>query len=132
MTTTLTEVPRERLIELPVAEEMQMGMTLGMALAGFVPVSIYPRWNFLLLAMNGYSESDATFGLGVYIVLALLVSFSMGAGAFMTVSILKTRDFRGTVAVLIAVPMLSVIGAGLQIVCSIIGVLTAEFVRVHY
>lgn len=52
MTTTLQDVPRERLIELPVAEEMQMGMTLGMALTGFVPISIFPRWNFLLCAMN--------------------------------------------------------------------------------
>ena len=39
-------------IELPVAEEMQMGMTLGMLMEGFVPISIYPRWNFLLLAIN--------------------------------------------------------------------------------
>lgn len=52
MTNTLKDVPTERLIELPVAEEMQMGMTLGMALAGQVPVSIFPRWNFLLCAMN--------------------------------------------------------------------------------
>lgn len=52
MTNTLTDVPRERLIELPVAEEMQMGMTNGMALAGLIPVSIFPRWNFLLCAMN--------------------------------------------------------------------------------
>ena len=52
MTNTLTDVPRERLIELPVAEEMQMGMTTGMALAGLIPVSIFPRWNFLLSAMS--------------------------------------------------------------------------------
>ena len=39
-------------IELPVAEEMQMGMSLGMALEGYIPVTIYPRWNFLLLATN--------------------------------------------------------------------------------
>lgn len=52
MTNTLKGVPKERLIELPVAEEMQMGMTLGMALTGFVPVSIFPRWNFLLCAIN--------------------------------------------------------------------------------
>jgi pyruvate/2-oxoglutarate/acetoin dehydrogenase E1 component len=52
MTNTLKDVPRERLIELPVAEEMQMGMTTGMALAGMVPVSIFPRWNFLLCAMS--------------------------------------------------------------------------------
>lgn len=52
MTGTLAEVPRDRLIELPVAEEMQMGMTAGLALAGFVPVSLFPRWNFLLCAVN--------------------------------------------------------------------------------
>ncbi len=52
MTTTLTKVAPEKLIELPVAEEMQMGMCNGLALTGYVPVSIYPRWNFLLLAVN--------------------------------------------------------------------------------
>lgn len=52
MTTTLPDVPKDRLLELPVAEEMQMGMTLGLALGGFIPVSIFPRWNFLLCAMN--------------------------------------------------------------------------------
>lgn len=52
MTNTLKDVPRDRLVELPVAEEMQMGMTIGMALSGLVPISIYPRWNFLLCAVN--------------------------------------------------------------------------------
>lgn len=49
---TLANVPMQKRREMPVAEEMQMGMTLGLALAGFVPVSIYPRLNFLLLAVN--------------------------------------------------------------------------------
>ena len=52
MTNTLKDVPRGRLIELPVFEEMQMGMTLGMALNGAVPVSLFPRWNFLLCGIN--------------------------------------------------------------------------------
>ncbi len=52
MSTTLKEVNNKKLIELPVAEEMQMGITNGLALNGLIPVSIYPRWNFLLLAMN--------------------------------------------------------------------------------
>jgi len=52
MSTTLKKVNTNKLIELPVAEEMQMGMTNGLALNGLIPVSIYPRWNFLLLAMN--------------------------------------------------------------------------------
>ena len=52
MTDTLKNVSKEKLYELPVAEEMQMGITIGLALNNFVPVSIYPRWNFLLLATN--------------------------------------------------------------------------------
>ena len=52
MSNTVKDIPSSRRIELPVAEEMQMGMTVGLALQGQVPVSIYPRWNFLLLAVN--------------------------------------------------------------------------------
>lgn len=52
MTTTLKDVPREKLFEMPVAEEMQMGISIGLAVNGTVPISIYPRWNFLLLATN--------------------------------------------------------------------------------
>jgi pyruvate/2-oxoglutarate/acetoin dehydrogenase E1 component len=52
MTNTLTEVPSSKKLEMPVCEELQMGITLGMAVRGRVPVSIYPRWNFLLLGAN--------------------------------------------------------------------------------
>lgn len=52
MSTTLQHLPMEKRLELPVAEEMQAGMCIGLALAGYVPVCIYPRWNFLLLATN--------------------------------------------------------------------------------
>jgi len=52
MSNTLKEIDPRRLIELPVDEDLQMGMTNGLALAGLVPVSIFPRWNFLLLAVN--------------------------------------------------------------------------------
>ena len=52
MSNTVKDIPIARRIELPVAEELQMGMSIGLALQGQVPVSIYPRWNFLLLAAN--------------------------------------------------------------------------------
>lgn len=52
MSNTVAQIDPARRIELPVAEEMQMGMTTGLALAGMVPVSLYPRWNFLLCAMS--------------------------------------------------------------------------------
>ena len=52
MFNTLKDVNPKKLIELPVAEEMQMGMTIGLALHQNIPISIFPRWNFLMLAMN--------------------------------------------------------------------------------
>lgn len=52
MTNTLTNVNRTKLLEFPVNEDMQMGMSIGISLTGIVPISIFPRWNFLLLATN--------------------------------------------------------------------------------
>ena len=52
MRNTLLELDQSKLIELPVEEDFQMGLAVGMALTGLVPVSIFPRWNFLLLATN--------------------------------------------------------------------------------
>lgn len=49
---TLAQVPMDRRIEVPVFEDVQMGMAIGFALVGELPVSIYPRWDFLLLAAN--------------------------------------------------------------------------------
>ena len=49
---TLTEVPKEKLIELPVMEEVQMGMSTRLSLEGFVPITIYPRFNFMMLSIN--------------------------------------------------------------------------------
>ena len=49
---TLADVPMEKRLELPVFEDCQLGMSTGMALNGLVPISIFPRWPFLLLATN--------------------------------------------------------------------------------
>lgn len=48
----LKGVPMEQRLELPVVEELQMGMAVGLALQGFLPISIYPRMDFLLRAMD--------------------------------------------------------------------------------
>lgn len=49
---TFQDIPKEKRIELPVFEEVQMGMSLGMALEGFIPVTIFPRIDFLICAIN--------------------------------------------------------------------------------
>ena len=52
MSNTLQDIERDKLLEMPVAEDFQMGFSLGLALNGTIPISIFPRWNFLLLATN--------------------------------------------------------------------------------
>ena len=49
---SLEGVPAHQRIELPVVEEMQMGIGTGLAMQGFLPVLIYPRCDFLLRAMD--------------------------------------------------------------------------------
>ena len=45
---------KKKKIELPVFEEAQMGLSTGLAINGYVPICIYPRFDFLLLAMNQF------------------------------------------------------------------------------
>ena len=52
MSKTIEGLPKERMIETPVMEETQMGMTIGLAMAGHRVVSFYPRWDFLICASN--------------------------------------------------------------------------------
>ena len=52
MSKTIDGLPKDRMIETPVMEETQMGMSLGLAMAGYRVVSFYPRWDFLICAMN--------------------------------------------------------------------------------
>lgn len=49
---SLKHLPDSKKIELPVAEYLQTGMANGMAIEGMIPVSTYPRWNFLLLGTD--------------------------------------------------------------------------------
>ena len=49
---TLNTLPEEKRLELPVFEEIQMGMSTGMAMNGLVPISCFPRFDFLLRCMD--------------------------------------------------------------------------------
>ena len=52
MSTTLGNVPKEKMIEVPVMEETQMGMSLGLAITGKRVITFYPRWDFIISATN--------------------------------------------------------------------------------
>ena len=49
---TLEGVPMEKRLELPVMEEAQLGMSIGLAMTGKTVISIFPRMDFLMCAMN--------------------------------------------------------------------------------
>jgi len=52
MSATFAEVPLEKRTEFPVTEQLQMGTSIGLAIGGYFPISVYPRHNFLLLGMS--------------------------------------------------------------------------------
>mgnify|MGYP001231385650 CR=1 FL=1 len=52
LTHQVKDYPKSKLLEMPVAEELQAGFALGLALEGYLPISLYPRMNFIILAMN--------------------------------------------------------------------------------
>jgi pyruvate/2-oxoglutarate/acetoin dehydrogenase E1 component len=49
---SLLDIPASQKIEMPVAEDFQMGISIGMAIDGNTIISLYPRFDFLLLATN--------------------------------------------------------------------------------
>ena len=49
---TVNELPSELRIELPVFEDIQAGISTGMSLEGLNVCCVYPRWDFMLLALN--------------------------------------------------------------------------------
>ena len=49
---SLKGIANKKKIELPVFEETQMGIAIGLALNGFLPISCYPRFDFLIIALN--------------------------------------------------------------------------------
>ena len=52
MSTTVIKIKKDKMIELPVMEESQMGISLGLAMTGKFVITFYPRWDFLICATN--------------------------------------------------------------------------------
>ena len=63
---TLKNVSEDKRIEMPVAEELQTGIAIGLALEGYLPISIYQRMDFLPRAcdqlINHLSKIDRLSG----------------------------------------------------------------------
>ena len=49
---SLEKISKSKRIELPVMEDTQIGISTGLSLQGYIPVSVFPRFDFLICATN--------------------------------------------------------------------------------
>jgi len=90
---TLEGVSKLQKLEMPVAEEMQMGISIGLALSGVVPVTLFPRWNFLLLAMNQLVNNLDKFPLMSDYSPKVIIRTAIGSERPLNPSLQHTGDF---------------------------------------
>jgi hypothetical protein len=86
----------------------------------------------LLIVMNGYSESEAGWGLLAFILLAAITAAVMSAAAFRVAGFLTKRAYKGITAVLITTPIFTLLGLALEAACAAAGILVAELVRTNF
>ena len=86
----------------------------------------------LIVAMNGMSEKDATWGLGAFILFGLVITILMTIGAVLVVGFLTKKQFGPVSSSIIAILAFSILGGVLKSVCGLISIGIAEFVRVNY
>lgn len=79
MSTTLVNVSKDKMIETPVFEEIQMGLGLGLAVAGQFVISFYPRWDFLLSASNQLVNHVDKFNLMTNKTVGMIIRVGKGA-----------------------------------------------------
>lgn len=66
---TLKQFPNERIVEMPLAEALMMGVANGMALHGLVPIVWFERMDFTTLAMDqivNHTDKLATLSDGIH------------------------------------------------------------------
>ena len=86
---------------------------------------------FLLLAMNGYSERAASWGLGAY---ALMSLGAATLAAFVVATVIQTYKARGMstgVAVFLSGSIGVGIGTLIVVIASLIAIFIAEYARTH-
>lgn len=87
---------------------------------------------FMIIAMNGYSGSDAEWGIYAYLGLAVLVTALMSAGAAVLGGRLMRKGKHAALAVFISSAVFTTIGAALVCVSGFAGIMVAEIVRRNF
>lgn len=83
----------------------------------------------LMLGLNGFSERDANYAFGLFIVAGLIVSLLMATGGLWLVGFLSNKQWNRAVAVLASVAAFAALGFVLKVVIFFIAIFVADFVR---
>jgi hypothetical protein len=85
----------------------------------------------LVLALNGYDESDATYSFGAYGIFAFLLVFALAAIAGGVAHLLQAKEFKPAGTVMIAVITAGALGVVAFFICIVLAVLLAEYFRAY-
>lgn len=94
------KVPDSMKLELPVFEDTQLGMAIGMSLQGYLPVCIFPRWDFLICATNqlvNHLDKLSTYSAGVWQP-RVLIRVAVGAKGPLFPGVQHVNDYTENVA----------------------------------
>ena len=58
---TLSDIPKSKMLEMPCAEILSTGVAIGLALTGWIPVLLFQRMDFMLLAADQIINHAAMF-----------------------------------------------------------------------
>ena len=95
-----------------------------------INVAIGAGFVFLLaLALNGFSERDASYGFGIFIVGGLLISLLTATCGIFLLKFLLKKEWNAPLAVLLSVIGFAALGFVLKVVIFFIAILVANFVR---
>lgn len=84
---------------------------------------------FLMLSLNGFSERDANYAFGIFIIGGLLVSILTGLAGVFLVKFLTGKEWNAVLAVLLSVVSFVVLGFILKIVIFFVGIFAADHIR---
>jgi hypothetical protein len=82
-----------------------------------------------LLGLNGFSERDANYAFGIFIVGGLLVSILAAFGGIFLVKLLMKKEWNASLAVLLSVVAFVALGFVLKVVILFVGIFVADFIR---
>lgn len=83
----------------------------------------------MLITMNGYSESDATYGIGIFLMLAGVILVGLFPASFGAMHLLERRGFGQWTSMALTDLVYAVVGAILLSFSILIGVGVAELAR---